>query len=322
MAKIILFDNQRELSFLYPHFDQVIHSPKSKKLIVTWMKGAWQALVSTKRKDTIVCWFDFQAIILFYLCKFTFQQRNIVAINILLKYKPTLKNRVVRYLYRQALRSNSFKATVTSVQYGQAINSWLGTDCHFTLLHDLYYESYRLPDVEQIKVHPDTVFCGGSNGRDWDFMLAIAKAMPEIKFRLVVTKSILNNLKRTIPENVSLVYDIPVADFVREMAQASAVCNPLDTEAPAGLLVIFRASANDKPIIASDTMVTREYITSGKNGVLLKKDLNAWCDAIRYMLNNQEEAKQMAVSLHESLKASCNETIFASTINELISENK
>lgn len=317
MANILLFDNQRELSFLYPHFDQVIHSPKSKKLIVSWIKGAWQALKSTHRDDTIVCWYDFQAIILFYLCRFSFQKRNIICLNILLKYKPTLKNRIVRFIYKQALRSKRFIATVTSVEYGQTINQWLGTQCHFTLLHDLFYESYRLPDIDQIIVKPNTVFCGGSNGRDWNFMLDIAEAMPEVQFRLVITKSILQNLNRHLPENVTLLYDIPVLDFVKEMVQSSIVCNPLDTEAPAGLLVIFRATANDKPIIATNTIVTREYISSGKNGILLKNDVDAWCDAINYMLNNQEEAKQMAFELHSLLKSSCNESVFSSIIKNL-----
>lgn len=321
MAKIILFDNSRELSFLYPHFDKVIHSPLSKHLIISWIKGAWYTLRTSKKNDTIVCWYDFQAIILFYLCRFTFQQRNIIALNILLKYKPTLKNRIVRALYRQALLSKRFNATVTSAEYGQRINKWLGTECHFTLLHDLFFESYRLPNLDQIDVKPDTVFCGGSNGRDWNLILAIAEAMPEVKFRLVITKSILKSLNSPIPENVSLLHDIPVLDFVKEMAQASVVCSPLNTEAPAGLLVIFRAAANDKPIIATDTIVTREYISSGKNGILLKNDVKAWCEAINYLRCNQEEARQMAVSLHSSLKCTCNEELFSSIINNLARKN-
>lgn len=317
MARILLFDNQRDLSFLYSHFDRVIHSPLSKHKPVAWLKGAWEALCTSRKDDKIVCWYDFQAILLFYLCRITFRRRKIICLNILLKNKETTLNRFVQILYRHALRSSRFSATVTSTLYGHQVNEWLGTDCTFTLLRDLFFESYRLPDLERIERADNTVFCGGSNGRDWPLMINIAKAMPSVRFRLVVTESILQGLKVSIPENVTIVHDIPLNDFVREMSQASVICNPLDTDAPAGLIVIFRAAANDKPIIATDTIVTREYITTGETGILVRNNVDAWVEAIQFMLNNQTKAGQMAKSLHASLSATCNETIFASTVINL-----
>lgn len=319
MANILLFDNERELGVLYPYFDQVIHSPESENQIIAWIKGALRALNSSRKEDTIVCWFDFQSIILFYLCLITCKKRKIVCLNILLKNKNTLRNKFVRILYRKALTSPGFIATVTSAQYGLEVNQRLGTHCCFTLLHDIFFESYRLLDRDQIKIIPNTVFCGGSNGRDWKLMLDVAQKMPMVKFRLVVTKSILQGLG-SIPTNVSLVHDIPLSEFVKEMSQASVVCNPLDTEAPAGLIVIFRAAANDKPIIATNTIVTREYITSGEQGLLVKNNVNDWCDAISYMLKNQDKAMQMAKNLHSSLNVTCNDSVFISTVLSMINK--
>lgn len=317
MARILLFDNQRDLSFLYMHFDQVIHSPLSKHKPMAWLKGAWKALCSSHKGDTIVCWYDFQAIILFYLCRLTCSRRKIVCINILLKHKDTWKNRVVSQMYKQALNHRDFSATVTSTLYGQQVRQWLGLDCQFTLLRDLFFEDYRLPDHDNITVKQDTVFCGGSNGRDWELMLEVARCMPHLKFRLVMTMQILSSLHEDIPQNVSIVHDIPLITFVHEMSEAAVVCNPLDTDAPAGLIVIFRAAANDRPVIVTDTIVTREYIQSGDSGLLVPNDVQAWCKAISYMLHNTAEADRMACSLHQFLSQNCNDKVFADTVLSL-----
>lgn len=318
MANILLFDNQRELSFLYPHFDLVIHSPKSKKLIVSWVKGAWQALMSSQKDDTIVCWYDFQAIILYWMSRCTLRQRTIICINILLKHKQTWKNRIIRELYKKALTSNNFKATVTSIEYGEKVKEWLAYAGEFTLLHDLFYESYRLPDREDIEEKPNTVFCGGSNGRDWPLMIDIAKSMPDVQFQLIMAQQGLKMHKEPLPQNVSMLYDIPVNEFVHEMSKAAVVCNPLNTEAPAGLLVIFRAAANDKPIITTKTVTTKEYIKSGENGLLVENHVESWCKAIRELLNNRSKANEMAHSLHSFLTKECNEQRFIETIQQLL----
>lgn len=318
MANVLLFDNQRDLSILYLYFDKVIHSPESKRLIVDWTRGAWKALRSTHKQDTIVCWYDFQAIILYWLGRCTGQQRNIICINILLKNKPTWKNRIIRKLYKQTLLSPCFKATVTSMEYGKRVKEWIGYNGEFTLLHDLYFENYRLADREKIIEQPNTVFCGGSNGRDWPLMIRVARAMPQVKFHLVLTRQGLGEIKEPIPENVTILYDISLNDFVHEMCKASIVCNPLDTEAPAGLIVMFRSAANDKPIIATKTVTTQEYIKSGERGILVENTVEAWCNAICEMLENRDKATDMAHSLHTFLREECNEIQFVHTIQQML----
>lgn len=69
----LLFDNpgdKGKVSFI----SQMIHgevneiySPKSKRLIVGWLKGCNYALEVSHSYDTIVCWYDFQAILCYWL---------------------------------------------------------------------------------------------------------------------------------------------------------------------------------------------------------------------------------------------------------------
>lgn len=41
--------------------------------------------------DTIICWYDFMAVLCWWLCKVQFKNRKIIALNILLKDKATAK---------------------------------------------------------------------------------------------------------------------------------------------------------------------------------------------------------------------------------------
>ena len=145
----LLFDNpgdKGKVSFI----SQMIHgevneiySPKSKRLIVGWLKGCKYALEVSHSYDTIVCWYDFQAILCYWLCRFTFKRRKIVCVNLLLKDKDSFKNKIVAWLYKKALKSKHFVASITSVEYGKHLKNRLGIDKDLFLLHDVFHGDYK-----------------------------------------------------------------------------------------------------------------------------------------------------------------------------------
>lgn len=122
--KTFLFDNpedKEKVGFLFKEDKAgrtIIFSPKDKKLFVTWTKGVKVTLAQTSENDTIVCWYDFQAILCYWFALLTFRHRKIVCVNLLLKDKNTLKNKVVSWFYKKALNSKHFVASVTSTEYG------------------------------------------------------------------------------------------------------------------------------------------------------------------------------------------------------------
>lgn len=91
-----------------------IESPRTKKRIVGWTIGCFRALYCSRRGETVFCWYDFQAVLLYWMCLLTFQRRNIGCLNILLKKKDTIQNRIVSKMYRKALMSKYFHASITS----------------------------------------------------------------------------------------------------------------------------------------------------------------------------------------------------------------
>lgn len=320
----LLFDNpgdKEKVSFI----SQMIHSevmefysPKAKRLIVGWLKGCINVLNISHHGDTIVCWYDFQAILCYWLCKFTFRRRKIVCINLLLKDKDSVKNKVVGWLYKKALNDKRFVASVTSKEYGEHIKKRLGIKRNFFLLHDVYHDFYCYD--KQVEVKPNTVFCGGRNGRDWHFMIEVAKAMPNVEFHLVMPEVTYQELSNDLPINIVAKYNLSYNDFMMELCASEIVTLPLDTEAPAGLIVLFQAAANMKPIITTDTMTTREYLSDGR-GSLIANDIDGWVAELKKKLSNTVNCISSSRML-EFLQTECSEESFVDGIERMINDLK
>lgn len=318
-----LFDNpsdQHRLDFisnLTQKEMKVVSSPKCSRLIVGWLKGCLSALSQSCRNDTIICWYDFQAVLCYWLAKLSFRQRKLVLINLLLKDKASTKNKVVAWLYKKALKSKHFVASVTSVEYGKHLKNRLGIDKELFLLHDVFQENYKINGC--MDVHPNTVFCGGRNGRDWKFMIEVAKVMPHVLFHLVMPKVTYDEYQHELPSNVVAKYNLSMNDFLKEMCSCELVALPLDTEAPAGLIVLFQAAANMKYIITTDTMTTREYLSDGR-GCLLPNDVEVWKKAINEKLGNVKSNIIASEKLLNFLESECSERKFVEGVETMINK--
>lgn len=317
----LLFDNpgdKNAVSFIsYKLQERVIevYSPQSNCLIVGWIKGCLKMLRLSHRNDTIVCWYDFQAILCYWLSILLFKRRKIVCINILLKDKDSLRNKVVSWLYRKALNSKRVVASVTSTEYGTHLKERLGINKKLFLLHDVFHESYLYK--REFHVIPNSVFCGGRNGRDWKFMIEVAKVMPHVRFHLVMPKIIYEEFQNELPDNVIAKYNLSMEDFMKEMYSCEIVALPLDTEAPAGLIVLFQAAANMKYIITTNTMTTREYLSDGR-GCLLSNDVDVWKKVITERIGNEKGNKEASAKLLNFLQTECSEEKFVDGVEFMI----
>lgn len=321
----ILFDNPQDknrLSFISKiiHTEmKEVYSPKENKLVLGWIKGCLSVLRQSYRIDTIVCWYDFQAVLCYWLAKLSFKQRKFVCINLLLKDKASTKNKVVAWLYKKALKSKHFVASVTSVEYGIHLKERLGIDKELFLLHDVFHEDYKVN--ASLDVCPNTVFCGGRNGRDWKFMIEVAKVMPHVLFHLVMPKETYDEYQHELPSNVVAKYNLSMNDFMKEMCSSEIVALPLDTEAPAGLIVLFQSAANMKYIITTDTMTTREYLSDGR-GCLLPNDVEVWKKAINEKLGNVQSNIIASKKLLNFLESECSERKFVEGVEIMINKLK
>ena len=320
-----LYDNPQDkntVSFISEKINlkiKEIYSPKSNKLIVGWIKGCFKLLKQSRKIDIVVCWYDFQAVLCYWFIRLTCRQRKIVCINLLLKDKASTKNKVVAWLYKKALKSKHFVASVTSVEYGNHLKQRLGLAKELFLLHDVFHENYKVNNSTDIR--PNTVFCGGRNGRDWKFMIEVAKVMPHVLFQLVMPKVTYDEYQHELPSNVVAKYNLSMNDFMKEMCSSEIVALPLDTEAPAGLIVLFQAAANLKYIITTDTMTTREYLSDGR-GCLLPNEVEVWKKAINEKLGNVKSNIIASEKLLNFLESECSERKFVEGVETMINKLK
>ena len=293
-----------------------VYSPQKKHKYLTWIAGAWKAMRESRKGDVIVSLYDFQGILCLLIGYLTFRRRHILGINLLLKDKPTMRNRVASWLYKQAVTSPWFHTTITAEAYQEWFNRKLGLDLEYPLLRDVYYDSYE-PTIA-LKEGDGSVFCGGRNSRDWDLMFSLVNAMPDVKFRFVMPGDVYAKYKDRTADNVVVLYDVPMEEFLVQLNESSIVCMPVTTDAPAGLITMFQAAGYEKPIITTKTVVTSEYFTSNRGYLLEGNDTKDWACIIRNILSNYESAKSRATEFHKYVANECSEDVYVKRIEEII----
>lgn len=317
-----LFDNPEDklnMEFINQNSSlgyKLIFPKKRCRSIKTMIQVCHGLIRQTQAEDNIICWYDFMGVICWWICKLTHRRRHIIALNILLKEKNSRRNKLARKLYRKAMLSNDFKASVTSPQYGEWLKNYLHIDRTFPVIHDVCHVSY---DIQYNgEVQNNSIFCGGRNGRDWFFLFKLANALPDVTFNVITSNDIYTTFKKTIPKNVRIQLDTTVDVFLKTMCKSTAVAIPLDTEAPAGLIALFQAGANKKCVLATRTITTNEYITEDRGVLLEKDDLDLWKDAIIRVLENSDETIKKAKNFQQFLFNNCSEQEFMNGVDRLV----
>jgi hypothetical protein len=319
----ILFDNpadKQSMTFLSKYDTETIQQiyPEQKCNSQKEMLSVCnEALKKSTEGDTIICWYDFMAVLCWWLCRMKFKKRSIIVLNILLKNKNTLKNKLTKHLYKPMLKSKEVQATVTSQKYGDYLNEMLGIQKKYVLLHDTYHCDYCI-NYKGNEI-PNTLFCGGRNGRDWEFLMKIANAMPEVTFNCVMPLDKFEYYKENFGKNMIVKSNISEREFLEFMCQSKLVVMPLDTEAPAGLIVFYQATANGKMSITSNTVTTQEYFANGQ-GVLCGKNISDWKEKIQYYLQHSDEANACVSKFKDFLESECSEEKYAKTLRRMLIE--
>src|SRR5574344_2132192 len=292
-----------------------VRTPENHRETVNHLIGAYRAVKRSKKGDVILCWLDIQGVMCFWIGLMMFRHRHIIAINIRIKDKKTLKNRFAAFMYSMALRSKWVMATVTSTEYGQAVTKRLGVENKYPLVRDAnLYNGYEYEFHDNGK----RIFCGGNNSRDWDMAVKVAALLPDFKFLLVMpSQKLAMKYKSEVSHNVKVLHNIPYQQFMGAIGGATFSLLPLDTDAPAGLIVMFQSAWEGKLVFTNSTQTTREYIGKDK-GVMIEGDASAYADAIHYYYEHQDEAAIKIRNFQKFLHEECSDEIMVEKLADVI----
>ena len=233
-----------------------------------------------------------------------------------MKNKSTLKNKIVRSLYRKTLNDKRILSTVCSLEYGKYLNHFL----RIKKDHSVLYDPCHFKSTNEIIFTENYVFCGGRNGRDWAFMYKVAKEMNKQNFCFVMNKKDFDIFNIQL-ENVKVYYDVPKERFNELLQNSMFVAMPLNTEAPAGLLAFYDACYFEKAIITTKT-VTTEEIFKNDRGILCENSIAEWKDRIDYLSKNSIYCQRVASNFKEFLLNECSEENYLKNVDGLIKRSE
>lgn len=310
--------SQRDFPIIFMGIENVAQTLQNSrisrimKLHFRYIKLAVDCLFKSQKGDIIICLLDVLALYLFLLSKLTFKSREVVVINVMLNDQKDFINKKKLQLFKLMLKSKHIYPTVTSNNLIEHYKKLFDLpDKEFYLLHDCYGKLGKYKKSYQ--EGSGYVFCGGTNGRDWEVLLKIAELLPDVRFVIVGPKK--DTLGDYGLSNIDYYYDIAFSKFQELIENCSLLALPLKTQAPAGLIVIFTAGLLSKPVISTDNATLREYIITEENGILVKLgDYKNFADEVSLLMSNLQKQRLFGERLYHRIEAIGSPQVFVDKI--------
>lgn len=258
------------------------------KLIHIVFRQSRKAIASSDSNDVIICWGDFQGLILNAACLLLHKKRNLVLLHWLTPQGSFLS----RFVRKPAVMNSNVKIVVNDPHSAEKWCQYLKADFNrykgkFYYLPDAYStdETFVKPKIHLKRY----CFVGGYNNRDWKKVLAIANELDAIDFLCIADRMDFQEKTKglVIPSNVQVKLNVKAAEYYQDMKQAYIVLLPLIDDSAAGLINICYSAVFGIPCLAEDTASLKYYYDTSTQRLLVHH--SQWCDAIRelYALDNE-----------------------------------
>ncbi len=160
-------------------------------------------------------------------------------------------------------------------------------------------------------------FAAGKSLRDFKTFFEAVDPL-DMPFVVVADRASVAHLRK--PKNVELHCDIPRAKYLELLEGAQMVVIPLKAEyRSTGQVVVLEAASLGKPVIASDVIGVRDYITHGVTGLLVEPaNPQAMREAIRLLSSDQAMRQQLAETAMERVYRDHTFPAFSGTCLEIM----
>lgn len=159
----------------------------------------------------------------------------------------------------------------------------------------------------------DYILSAGKTGRDYATLCAAARGMGR---RFVIVSDRASAPHVEVPKNVDVLQDVPYSKYRELLENCRVVVVPLQRLVKStGQVAILEAMALGKPVVATETTGTLDYIKSGINGLLVPVgDHVQLRRAIEALLEQPELYKTLASNALESVRLRHTFEAYANTI--------
>ncbi|MGA9115980.1 MAG: glycosyltransferase family 4 protein [Bacteroidota bacterium] len=285
-----------------PAYDMRHRTTRFGKLVLwrQYLQLAWAGLRSSARGDVIVSWNAVAGCLCAFLNDLLRRGRRVLILNLIVYEKGLLHTMLRRFVYRRALASRDVAVTVNSPHLKKHYEEIYGLSIRRShVLHDVIDTGGRVWGF-----HPGQgyVFCGGEARRDWGLMADVAARLGNTAFVFAARRKGFPAM--ALPPNVRMVFDVPLGEFYGLLLDSSIVALPLTSHVTAGLIVLLQAARCCKPVIMTRSPVTENYITDGKEGVLVElHDRDGMARAVGELMADAKIRRAYAESLQRKVMA-------------------
>ncbi len=163
------------------------------------------------------------------------------------------------------------------------------------------------------------ILSAGKTGRDY---ATLAGAVRELNYKIIIVSDKESTRDVSFPDGAEILNDIPYTNYLTLLYDCRFVVVPLKKFVKStGQVAILEAMALGKPVIATETTGTIDYIQSGVNGILVPVgDSEALKDAIKRVVNDNKLYKKLAVAALECVKKNHTFEIYVSRVLEAADE--
>lgn len=247
-------------------------------VVILFLLQCIKVLFVSKKDDLLIAWNYKQGLILSELCQKFKLSRYIVSFNWI--FVPKIrKNKVLKALYNEKFMPViNYQKLENEISTEFKLEKWNGFFISDTYNDsDSFYSPKSMPEKY--------VFAGGRNNRDWNILFEAVHELPNINFKIVISKeefSIYKGLEKQQLKNVELYNEISETDYYKLLRNSYLVVCPLKEDRVSGLINIIKAFQYGKICISTNLgAASLYYPASLKNKLLyennnLKDCLNYW----------------------------------------------
>lgn len=157
------------------------------------------------------------------------------------------------------------------------------------------------------------VLSAGKTGRDYQTFVEAVKDLP---IKVVVISDHQSAKGICLPNNTRLLIDVSYHEYLDLLEKCWFVVVPLKKLVKStGQVVVLEGMALGKPVIATDTVGTRDYIQSGYTGILVPpRDAVSLRHAICELSNNESMQRAISMNALKFIKENCTFDIYVRRI--------